>query len=222
MKKLIVIAIILLFSTLMKAQENSNTSSKIGWFINPEIGGILHNDHFGRTLGGAFGVKLFKQRLKVGAQFYGRPGPINSMEYTVTPSNGQLYKGQNTITLRADHGTFGLFVSPIFNLKKFRIEIPLSIGSMGGGFYLLGDDRLTPDGDRVSVWEDRLMEGQDAGFSTFYEFGTRLFVPMPNEHISLGLGIHYTIAPDWETYADPTGDLYNNRFRIALVLGFEG
>jgi hypothetical protein len=222
MKKLIIICVAFMCWNLSNAQENSNQTSKIGWFINPEIGGIFHNDHFGRTLGGTLGVKLFKKRLKVGAQWYGRPGPINSMEYTVTPSDGQIYKGRNEITLRADHGTFGLFLAPIINLKKVRIEIPMSIGSMGGGFYLLGDDRLTPDGDRVSVWEDRLMDGRDAGFSTFYEIGTRLFIPMPNEHISLGLGLHYTLAPDWETYTDPTGDLYNNRFRIAVILGFEG
>lgn len=221
MKKLILICIAFMLCNVSYAQDKTN-SSKIGWFINPEVGGIFHTDHFGKTFGGAFGVKLINNHLKLGVQFYGRPGPINAKEFTVAPTNGQTYKGQDMITLRADHGTFGVFVAPVFSLDKFRIEIPLSAGNMGGGFYLLGDDRITPDGDRVSVWEDRLMDGQDAGFATFFEFGTRFFIPMPNEHISLGLGLHYTLAPNWTTYTDPTGDLYNNRFRIAIVLGLEG
>lgn len=121
----------------------------------------------------------------------------------------------------ADHGTFGLLIAPVFNLSKVRVELPITVGQMGGGYYLTGIDRDTPDGDRVSVWEDRLMDGRDAGFSMFYEVGTRVFVPMGHPNLSLGLGLHYSMAPDWETYADPTGDLYNNRFRMAIVLGFE-
>jgi len=66
------------------------------------------------------------------------------------------------------------------------------------------------------------MDGIDAGFSNFYEVGLRLFVPMPNKHISLGIELHYTIAPDWTSYADPTGNLFNNRFRMAVILGLEG
>ena len=201
----------------------SESRSKIGWFINPEVGGILHTNpsHFGTTLGGALGVKLFKERLKVGWQMYGRPGPINPQEFVVTPSDGQTYKGQETITIRADHGAAGIFLAPVFKIQKIKIEIPVAIGQMGAGFYLTGEDRETPDRARVSGWEDKLMDGRDAGFSTWYEFGARVFVPLKHDNLGLGAGVHYMIAPNWETYADPSGELYNNRIRVALVLAFE-
>ncbi|MEM1217850.1 MAG: hypothetical protein AAGH79_03025 [Bacteroidota bacterium] len=201
----------------------SESGFKIGWFINPEVGGILHTNpnHFGTTLGGALGVKLFKERLKIGWQMYGRPGPINPQEFVVTPSDGQTYKGQSTITIRADQGAAGLFIAPVFNIQKIKVEIPIAVGQMGAGFYLTGEDRDTPDGARVSVWEDRLMDSRDAGFSTWFEFGARVFVPLKHDNIGLGAGVHYTLVPNWETYADPSGELYNNRIRVAMILAFE-
>jgi len=222
MKTLALILLTVIPYNLTFAQESSQPPSRISWFVNPEIGGIFHDDHFGKTLGVSFGVKMLNNHLKVGAQFYGRPGPINSQEYEITPSNGQTYKGKSTLSLRADHGTIGIFLAPVFDLDKVRIEIPLSAGTMGGGFYLQDEDRKTPDGDRVSVWENRLMDEKDASFSTFYEFGGRVFLPLSNRNVSMGLGLHYTLTPGWETYADPDGDLYNNRFRVSFVLGLEG
>ena len=75
--------------------------------------------------------------------------------------------------------------------------------------------------DGLRGWEDRLMDGRDAGFSTWFEFGARVFVPLKHDNIDLGAGVHYMIAPNWETYTDPSGELYNNRIRVALVLAFE-
>lgn len=219
MKNIFIIIIAITFCNCALAQDNS--TSKIGWFLNPEVGGIFHADNFGKTLGGTIGLKFFNNHLKVGWQMYGSPGPINSKEYVITPSNGQLYKGQSTIAIRSDYGAAGLFIAPMFNIKKIRLEFPVTIGQMGAGFYLTGDDRKTPDGERVSVWEDKLMDGRDAGFSTLYEVGSRVFFPLPHDNITIGLGLHYIMAPDWETYTDPTGDIYQNRFRIVLVLGFE-
>lgn len=219
MKKYIVFIALSLVALHLNAQESNK--KKVGWFINPEFGTLFHPDHVGITMGGTTGLKLFNDRIKLGVMYYGRPGPINAQTYTVTPLNGQTYKGQSEVTLRADHGAFGLFIAPTFNLNRIRLEIPITIGQMGAGFYLTGDDRLTPDGDRVSVWEDRLLDGQDAGFSMFYEAGVRAYLPLKNENLSVGVGVHYSLAPDWTTYVDPTGDLYNQRFRCALLFGFE-
>ena len=65
------------------------------------------------------------------------------------------------------------------------------------------------------------MDGMDAGFSSWFEFGTRVFMPLKNDHFSIGAGLHYTIAPQWSTYADPNGSLYNNRLRFSVVFNFE-
>lgn len=45
---------------------------------------------------------------------------------------------------------------------------------MGADFYLFGDNRITPDGRRVSEWENDLMGDNDAEFSLMYEGGVRL------------------------------------------------
>lgn len=216
-----ILALITTMALCHITQAQNVQSNKMGWFLNPEAGGIFHTDHFGKTLGASLGVKLFKDHLKVGFHLYGRPGPINPKEYTITPTNGQMYKGQSTLQLRADHGAFGIYLTPMLYLQQFRIEFPVTVGQLGGGFYLLGEDRKTPDGDRVSVWEDRLMDGNDAGFSPLYEFGVRTFLPLKHPNVSFGIGVHYTVAPDWETYTDPNGDLYNNRIRLACILAFE-
>jgi len=217
--KYIIITICML--TSIHSFSQNDEGRKLGWFVSPEIGAIIHSDHLGKTFGGALGVKLLKGHLKAGFQFYGRPGPINAKEFLVPASDGQIYRGSNTLTLRADHGTAGLYLAPVVQLKKVKLEFPIGLGQMGAGYYLTGEDRDTPDGDRVSVWENKLMDERDAGFSTWYEFGSRLFVPMPNQNISLGFGVHYSLAPGWEAYADPTGDLYNNRIRLAFIVSFE-
>ena len=210
---------LLLFGKNSFAQAEQ--SSRIGWLISPEVGGIFHEDHVGLTIGGAFGLKLFKDHLKVGIQAYGRSGPINGQEFFVEASDGQVYKGSSTLRLRADHTAFGGFLAPSFTLKRLHFDFPIAAGMLGGGFYLTGEDRVTPDGARVSVWENKLMDERDAGFGTWIEFGARVFFPLKNEHISLGAGLHYTLAPGWETYYDPDGRLYNNRLRFSLVVLFE-
>jgi hypothetical protein len=209
----------LFFINTSSAQEKK--ASKIGWFISPEIGGIFHGDHLGLTVGASLGIKLFNDHLKLGIQGYGRPGPINAQEFFIEASDGQTYKGNSTLRLRADHGFFGLFLAPSFSIKKIQLDFPVTVGMLGGGFYFTGDDRKTPDGDRVSVWENKLMDGRDAGFGLGVDIGARVFFPLKNEHISLGAGLHYTIAPTWETYYDPTGNFYNNRLRFSLVVLFE-
>ncbi len=207
------------FSCSLFAQSTS--SSSIGWFITPEVGAIFHEDHLGRTVGASMGLKLWKDRLKVGLQVYGRPGPINPTIFMVPTSDGQVYRGSTTLRLRADHGAFGLLVAPSFDLGKWKLDIPLNFGSVGGGFYLFGEDRETPDGRRVSEWENELMDGRDAGFGTWLEFGVRAFVPLKTPGISIGAGLHYTMTPGWETYLDPNGDLYNNRLRLSILIHFE-
>lgn len=196
----------------------SSDSPKVGWFIAPEAGVIFQEGHLGRTVGTSLGVSLFRNHLKLGIQGYGRSGPINPQEFFVEAHNGQTYKGSSTLRLRADHGTFGLFIAPTFQVGKVEVDIPVALGQLGGGFYLTGEDRNTPDGRRVSEWENQLMDGRDASFSGWAEFGVRGFIPLNSRHVSLGAGLHYTVAPGWSTYYNPSGDFYNNRLRFSLVL----
>lgn len=210
-----------LFYTASIVAQDATPKAKVGWFVSPEVGGIFHPDHVGLTVGASMGVKLFKDHLKVGIQAYSRSGPINGQEFFVEASNGQVYRGSSTLRLRADHASFGVFLAPGFSIKKVQLDFPIAAGILGAGFYFTGDDRKTPDGARVSVWEDKLMDGRDAGFSPWIEFGARVFFPLKNEHIALGAGLHYTLAPGWSSYYDPVGNFYNNNLRFSLIVQFE-
>ncbi|MEL6674780.1 MAG: hypothetical protein AAFR61_21410 [Bacteroidota bacterium] len=217
MKNLLISLLALTFCALAAQAQ----APKVGWFIAPEVGGMFHEDHVGRVVGTSFGLTFFQNRLKVGVLGYGRSGPINPREFQVEAANGQTYRGSSTLTLRADHGIIGLLVAPTFKVGKVALDIPLVIGNMGAGFYFEGEDRNTPDGQRVSVWEDRMMDGRDAGFSILYEGGLRAFWPVKAEDIALGAGLHYSLTPGWSTYYDPEGGFYNQRLRFSLVVQFQ-
>lgn len=220
MKKNIITIIIAISAILtIKAQEVSK-SNKIGWFITPEIGAMFLEDHIGNAVGASFGIKVWKDRLKIGINAYGRSGPINPKTFTVEAYNGQTYKGNRTLRLRADYGTLGLMIAPTFNIKKMQIDVPISYGMAGGGFYLVGEDRKTPDGARVSEWENKLMNGEDAASGSWLEFGVRGFFPTKIKGIQVGAGVHYSMVQGWKTYYDPSGEFYNNKFRASMFVNF--
>ncbi|MEO0779230.1 MAG: hypothetical protein AAF146_21890 [Bacteroidota bacterium] len=220
MKKLF-LALLLGVTSTFALRAQSPEPSKIGWFLSPEFGTIFHGDHLGRTVGVALGLKLWRNRLLLGFQTYGRSGPINPTVFTIEAADGQTYRGSSTLRLRADHGAFGLLLAPVFDLGRWQLQVPLNVGGMGAGFYFTGEDRETPDGRRVSEWENQMMDSRDAGFGTWLEFGLRGSVALPTSGLRLGAGLHYLLTPGWETYFDPSGDFYNGRLRLALFVQLE-
>lgn len=221
MKNLIITGAFLLIGISISAQE-APKNHKIGWFLTPEYSTMFLKDHVGNAVGFSMGLKLFKDHLKVGYYNYGRSGPVNSFTVNAPLQPGKTYKGKSSIDLRADHGAFGLMIAPSFTLKKSNVEIdfPINVGSLGAGFYLSGEDRKTPDGRRVSEWENELFDGKDAAFAGMLEFGVRAFVPTKINGLQWGLGVHYTTVQDWTTYADPSGDFYNNKLRASIFVNF--
>jgi hypothetical protein len=219
MKFIFSMAIFLATFSLVSAQDTQKTS-KIGWFVTPEVGFMFLDDHIGNSIGGTFGIKVWKNRIKVGIMGSGRPGPVNPATFDLQPINGQSYKGKSTLKVRGDWGTFGLMVAPTFKVRKLEVDVPITFGGGAGGFYLAGDDRKTPDGDRVSVWENKLFNGEDAGFGTMTEFGVRTFIPTKVQGMSFGLGVHYTLINGWKTLYDPQGDFYNNKLRVNFLINF--
>ena len=220
MKHIIYTISLALLSIISLNAQDSLRTKKIGWFITPEIGAMFLEDHVGNTVGASFGMKVWKNRLKIGINAYGRSGPINPKTFTVEAYNGQTYKGSSTLKLRADYGTIGIMIAPTFKLKNVEIDVPISYGMGGGGFYLVGDDRNTPDGARVSEWENKLMNGEDAASGSWLEFGVRGFFPTKIKGIQFGAGVHYSMVQGWKTYYDPTGEFYNNKFRASLFMNF--
>ena len=192
-------------------KANAQTMTKVGWYFSGSYSPMFHADHIGHAFGGEAGISLFKRKLQVGILYYGRSGPINSQEYLYQLPEGTEYKGQEAISLRADHGAFGLGITPIIPLakNKLTLEIPLVFGQMGAGYYLTGDDRNTPDGRRVSEWENELLDNMDAGFGLLVEGGIRVATPIAKSGgIVAGVGLHYSQALGWETTVGGT-DFYN-------------
>jgi hypothetical protein len=199
---------------------SASAQQKVAWFFTPEFSLMLHGDHLGKTVGFQTGVSLLQRRLQAGLFYYGRSGPINSQTYTVDLPEGQSYLGQPSVLVRADHGAFGLILAPQFPLRNgWTLDIPLNLGQMGAGFYLFGENRLTPDGARVSTWENKLMDSRDAGFSLLFEGGVRIKAPLGKDSgMQAVAGIHYAYAPGWDTFVGGT-DFYNLP-RVSLGIQF--
>ena len=220
MRSLITAIVIAATTTYAFSQETIPKKSKVGWFLTPEVGAMFLDGSVGNTFGVSGGVKVWKNRLKLGIMAYSRSGPTNSATFDAKLPAGQTYKGQSTLKLRSDWGAFGGMIAPTFKVKNVEIDVPISFGGGIGGFYLVGDDRKTPDGARVSVWEDKLFKGEDAAFGSLTEFGVRAFFPTKVKGMTIGAGLHYTLISGWKTYYDPTGDFYNNKLRASLVINF--
>ena len=213
-----VIPYLIAFCLLALASQTLQAQSKAGWFFTPEYSLMLHDDHLGRAVGFQAGVSLFREHLQVGFFYYGRSGPINGQTYEIALLEGQTYRGQSTVPVRADHGAFGLMLAPQLPLGKgWVLDLPLYAGQMGAGFYLFGDDRLTPDGARVSTWENTLMDGRDAAFSWLFEGGLRVKAPL-TDHIKAVAGVHYALTPGWDTFVAGSG--FYNLPRISLGIQF--
>ncbi|MEM9984545.1 MAG: hypothetical protein AAF804_05555 [Bacteroidota bacterium] len=201
---------------------HSRAQSSATWFFTPEFSLMLHGDHAGNTVGFQAGVSLLKNHLQVGFFYYGRSGPINGQTYEIALPDGQTYRGKEVVPVRADQGSFGLMLAPQITFQNgWALDFPLNVGQLGAGFYLFGDDRITPDGRRVSAWENELMDGRDAGFSLLFEGGVRLKAPLGKDTgIKAVAGIHHAYAPTWETFVGGT-DFYNVP-RISLGIQFGG
>jgi hypothetical protein len=203
--------------------ETATKKRKIGWYITPEAGAMFLKDHTGLSLGATFGLKFWKDRIKFGAVIINRPGPINSATFKTQTANNQMYLGRTSFDLRADWAMFGATIAPCFRLKQVELNVPISFGSGVGGFYLHGDDRKTPDGARVSEWENKLFTSpglDEASGGGWTEFGLQAFFPTKVKGVQIGAGMHYMLISGYKTYNDPNNEIFNNKFRASFLINF--
>jgi hypothetical protein len=192
---------------------------KAGWFLTPEASTLLLKNHVGKAVGVQLGLKLFNDHLKVGYYMYGRSGPINGRTFATQLPEGITYKGQSQVNLRADHGSFGLLLVPSFRLpgSAIEVDIPLMIGMLGGGFYLAGADRHTPDGRRVSAWKTSYSRAKTPALPLPWRRACGPWCYQKSGHQVGVLGLHYITTQGWQTYYDPSGDFYNNKLGPASL-----
>jgi hypothetical protein len=187
-------------------------------FAGVEWRGAYAAGHLCHGPGAQAGVLLFGGHLKVGLMGSARPGPLNPKTFEVAPANGGTYKGRSKVSLRSDGGVFGLFVAPVLTLPGLPLvlEVPLAVMQGGYGFYLTGSDRETPDGRRVSAWENELMDGRDSSIGLALEAGVRLAVRLETmAWLQPYVGVHYATLPGFDTYVKGSYDT------VAIAIGLQ-
>ena len=184
------------------AAEGQKPSGGVPFFLGAGWRGSLIGGHMSHGPETRFGAILWKSRLKVGVSTLNRPGPMNPAEFTLTLPQGETYNGKGELPLRSDGSTFGLFLAPQIGLgDALTLELPVTIGQAGYGFYIQGEDRNTPDGRRVSEWENELQDGRDAGFGLAVDAGARLRAKFGDaDWIQPSLGVHYLVTPGYDAF----------------------
>lgn len=172
-------------------------------------------------LSGGFGARLGS--LKLGIGFVFSPASFKDVRFELPLQEGQTYRGSSTLKLGAQEILAGVHASWVFDVPRLDwidLEVPLLVGAYFLGTPLMGEDRKTPDGDRVSVWEDRLLAAQDLNLGLGIELGLRVRV-RPIEDmpwLKLALGLHYigVVGID-QTYL-PADSIHGPSGSLALVI----
>ena len=160
---------------------------RIGWRVMGLADHVSHGPEV------AAGVLLWNH-LELGIGGFARPGPINPATFQADLGGGS-YRGQDELTLRSDGALIGLLVGFRFQFPGVNwldVEVPVIVGLGAFGFYLHGDDRDTPDGRRVSEWENELFDGRDSSAGLGVDVGLRLAIHTPLPWLNVSAGVHYT------------------------------
>jgi hypothetical protein len=176
----------------------------VGGFVDLEWRVMGLADHVSHGPAFAAGITFFDGALRVGVGAGARPGPMNPATFEVAVPDGGSYRGQSSLALRSDGAWVGLHVAAAFEVPLIpwlAIAVPVTVGYGGFGFYLTGGDRETPDGARVSEWENRLFGGRDSFLGVVIDAGVRFALVIPElPWMRPYLGVHYTIVPDFDTF----------------------
>ncbi|WP_441289915.1 hypothetical protein ACSRUE_04320 [Sorangium sp. KYC3313] len=177
----------------------------VGGFVDLEWRVMGLGGHVSHGPAFAAGVTLANGLVRLGLGGLGRPGPMNPATFEVALPGGQTYKGQRTLELKSDGSMLGAHVGLSFRLpfaQALAVQIPITVGYGGFGFYLQGNDRKTPDGRRVSAWEDELFAGKDSFLGLVVDTGLRLgYQPDDAPWFRPYVGASFTAVPGFDTVA---------------------
>lgn len=194
---------LLVLGTHLLAQEASAEPSGPSPFIDLEwrVYGLAEHVSHGPAL--AAGVGLLDDHLRIGLGGLARPGPMNPTTFDVELAEGTEYRGQSKVSLRNDGMMAGLhlgYSTPLLFARALALQVPVTLGYGGFGYYLTGDDRKTPDGRRVSEWEDELFDDQDAHIGFVLDAAVRLrLTPRAFPWLMPYAGVGFTMVPGFQT-----------------------
>ncbi|MEL6178456.1 MAG: hypothetical protein AAFS10_05860 [Myxococcota bacterium] len=209
--------------TQVESEEDvaEDKEGNLGWFVAPQARILAQADRLSHAYGLQAGLVAWDW-LHLGVTFHQRSGPVNSEDFETPLSEGTTYKGQSELTLGSEFVYVGLLVAPQIRLpgvELVHLDLPLSVGWGGAGFYLSGDDRKTPDGDRVSVWEDRLFDGEDFAGGFAWDVGARVIWNVTEEDwMRIATGVHYTRV-DFDAFARQAPFYDGFSTSVSLVFG---
>lgn len=188
-------------SSAQAAEPEARSEPAIGGFVDMEWRVMGLGGHVSHGPAFAAGVTLLDGHLRLGLAGISRPGPWNPATFDVTLPEGETYRGKRVLSLRSDGSMAGVHVALALPLTNhLSLALPATIGYGGFGFYLHGEDRQTPDGRRVSEWEDELFGGKDAYLGIILDAGLRLHwhfddTPWLRPYVAG----YYTTVPNFET-----------------------
>jgi hypothetical protein len=202
MKNVLILASLLLVGTSTVSAQPTDEHVPVGGFVDLEWRVFNIGGHVSHGPSVAAGVTFADGAFRVGLGGLGRPGPWNPRTFDVTLADGETYRGQSTLSLRSDGGMFGLHLAGAFEIPRAHLAIllPVTIGYGGFGFYLTGEDRDTPDGRRVSAWENELFRDRDSHIGIVLDAGLRVaFVLRRTPYVRPYVGASFTAVPGFDT-----------------------
>ena len=202
----------------ISGQDTVRDPPAVSGYAGIEWRGNTWADHVSHGPGISFGAIFLRGHLRVGLTFVSRPGPINPATFDLHLPDGETYREQDELALRSDGAMYGLTVAPIFRIpgSTVHVETPVTFGQAIFGFYLTDDNRDTPDGRRVSEWEDELMDGRDASGGLSLEVGTRaLFALNRSPWLRPYVGAHYLTTFGYDAF------MSDNYSGFGVSAGFE-
>lgn len=176
----------------------------VGGFVDLEWRVLGLAEHVSHGPAFAAGVTFLNGLLRLGVGALGRPGPINPATFDVSLADGKTYKGKRDLALKSDGAMVGVHVGlslPLPFYEPLSLQVPLTVGYGGFGFYLHGEDRDTPDGRRVSEWENELFDGKDSFLGVVIDTGLRLgYQPESVRWLRPYAGVSFTMVPNYDTF----------------------
>ena len=225
MKHVTILALSLLLGVahapLARAQP-AEARVPIGGFVDLEWRVFGLGGHASHGPAVAAGVTFADGAFRLGLGGLGRPGPWNPRTFDVTLSEGETYRGQQTLSLRSDGGMLGLHVAGAFEIPRARLAImvPVTFGYGGFGFYLHGADRDTPDGRRVSAWENELFDDRDSHIGIVLDAGLRVaFILARTRYVRPYVGVSFTAVPGFDTLVRSSYSGFSGAFGVEVGYG---
>ncbi len=161
-------------------------------------------EHVSHGPGFGFAVGLFGDHLRIGLHGFARPGPMNPATFALELD--ESYKEMSALSLRSDGGLLGPSVQIGTDVgQRFRADLGATLGYGGFGFYLVGEDRKTPDGRLPSAWEDELMDGRDSSLGLGLDVGPR-FSWRVSASVAPYVAARYTTIFGYDAFLKPDYD----------------